>query len=146
MQLNAFGAVLRFALELEEEATRCYGEAGESVEDEGVRAAFAALHGEGAALRRRLERIRREQVNEMLLESIEGLDAAAYRAGVLPSGDDKARIAFALAIEQRAERFYRDAADRISIPEVVRSFTRLADQHAGRRTRLAEVEESLGAG
>ena len=139
MELNTFGALLKFALELEDGAARFYGEAAEAARDEALRGALAARAESTKRNRQRLERVRREQVNEMLLESIEGLRESDYRPAADPSalGD---LTASAAELESACERFYRDAAERLSIPEVVRSFQRLADAHARSRAQLGGTQ------
>jgi len=137
MELNTFGALLKFALELEEAAARFYEGAAKAAGDEVLRNALAARAASAKKNTQRLERVRREQVNEMLLESIEGLRESDYRAGedASPGAADDDLAASAAALEAACERFYRDAAERLSIPEVVRSFRRLADAHARNRAQ-----------
>ncbi len=142
MELNTFGALLKFALELEDAAARCYEEAAQAARDEALRSALAARAESTKRNRQRLERVRREQVNEMLLESIEGLRESDYRPAADPApgaaGEDL--TASAAELESACERFYRDAAERLSIPEVVRSFQRLADAHARSRAQLGGAQ------
>jgi rubrerythrin len=142
MELNTFGALLKFALELEEAAARFYEGAANAARDEALRNALAARAESAKKNTQRLERVRREQVNEMLLESIEGLRESDYRAGgdASPGAGDDDLTASAAALEAACERFYRDAAERLSIPEVVRSFRRLADAHARNRAELGRTQ------
>ena len=135
MELNTFGALLKFALGLEDAAARFYEEAAQAARDDALRSALAARAESTKRNRQRLERVRREQVNEMLLESIEGLREGDYRPAADPSALDDL-TASAAELESACERFYRDAAERLSIPEVVRSFQRLADAHARSRAQL----------
>jgi hypothetical protein len=129
MELNTLGAVVRFAISLEMQADSRY------VEWELARASDSVSEARAAAQRnlRALERIRREQVNEMLLEALTGLDSDEYE---LEAG---AAIS-ASSLESGLERFYRAAAARLSIPEVARSFARLADQHARQREVWRAIE------
>ncbi len=143
MELNTFGALLKFALALEDAAVRFYEEGAEASQTEPLRGTLAALAQAGKRNRQRLERVRREHVNEMLLESVEGLKAGDYQVGApVPSGacDGELRSS-AVSLEAVAERFYREAADRLSIPEVVRSFLRLADGHARTGNQLKGVPQ-----
>jgi hypothetical protein len=133
MELITFGAVLKFALDQEAAlAGFCAGAATASAEP--LRGVLADLAARGDANRRKLEQIRRQQVNEMLLEAIQGLNAADYQPD-LSAGD--ARTAAAGA-ETKLECFYRDAAARLSLPEAGRSFRRLADGHAQALARLTQ--------
>jgi rubrerythrin len=142
MELNTFGALLKFALELEEAAARFYEKAAKAARDEAPRSGLAARAESARKNRQRLERVRREQVNEMLLESIEGLRESDYRAGgdASAAAADDDLTASAAELEAACERFYRDAAERLSIPEVVRSFQGLADAHARNRAQLGGTQ------
>ena len=144
MELNTFGALLKFALELEDAAARFYEEGVKAARDEALRSGFAARVEWAKKNRQRLERVRREQVNEMLLESVEGLRESDYRAGgdASPGAADRELTASAAELESVCERFYRDAAERLSIPEVVRSFQRLADAHARSRAQLGGAQQT----
>ena len=74
--LNTFGAIMTFAIELERRLADYYGSAG-----------AAALAKAADKRRKKLERARRENVVEITLEPIAGLDAADY---ALELGDDSA--------------------------------------------------------
>ena len=132
MELGTFGAILKFALELEERAAGFY--------EAGARGGLAEVFGDlarGSRKRvRRLEQARRELVNEMILESITGLDAADYRLDLNTGAEEPDRLRLARALEETAARFYRDAAARMPIREVVRLFERLARENDKRRVRL----------
>ncbi len=134
MQLGTFGAILRFALQIEEEAAAFYAAA------EGP--PFEQLARQAERRRERLERARREGVQEMILEAISGLDDAAY---ALPAGGAAAgRLEQALALEERAGRFYRAAAERMPIRGVARLFRRLAQEHADQIVLLQSIEQVGG--
>jgi len=138
MELTTFGGLLKFALELEGAATQFYREAAPGRE---LKEGFAELRAEGEVNRRRLERLRRESVNEMLLESFEGLEGDDYRLELQlsPAMGDEQLGALAMRLEGVLERFYRAAAGRLSLPEVARGFARLAERHAQRKVKLGEI-------
>jgi rubrerythrin len=127
MELGTFGAILGFAMELEEEAARFYDSAARG---ELERVCVERARGARKHLRR-LERARRELVSEMILESITGLDSGDYAAsGDLDSETEKKTLlAQARDLEAAAARFYRDAATKMPIREVARLLRRLADEH-----------------
>ena len=82
--------------------------------------------GEGTrALSRRLERVRREQVNEMLLEPIPGLDPGDYVLPLETGGDnsEEALLTRALEAEETMARYYREAAEQMPVPEARRSLS-----------------------
>ena len=107
--LNAFGAIFSYAIELETRLRDYYQAAGDS-----ARAADADKR------RANLERVRRENVTEIKLEAIEGLDEADY---VLDFDGAAA------ALEQTAARFYEDTAPKINVREAQRALERAARQH-----------------
>ncbi|RLC90374.1 MAG: hypothetical protein DRI37_01585 [Chloroflexi bacterium] len=130
MNLGTFGAILRFAMELEEHAAVFYAAAAQT----GAEAPFEDF-ARGARKRlKRLERARREGISEMILESITGLDGDHY----LVSPGPGAGAAELPALEEAASCFYRDAAAKLPIREVVRLFERLAREHERQRARLEE--------
>jgi hypothetical protein len=125
MELNKFGVILKFALEMEERAAEFYEAAGNA-------APSLELKSAGQEARKnvlRLQRMRRELVNEMLLEAIGGFDYPLLPP--LPkAGADKEEIARqeeALRIFRRD--FYRTAARKIEIvsPAVSGVFMKMAD-------------------
>ncbi len=130
MNLGTFGAILRFAMELEEHAATFYAAAAQT----GAEAPFEAFARSARKRLKRLERARREGISEMILESITGLDGDHYRVSPGP-GTDAAEMP---ALEEAAVCFYRDAAAKLPIREVVRLFERLAREHERQRARLEE--------
>ena len=75
MELGTFGAIIRFALGLEEQAADFYS----AVPQGELAALFGPLAERSRERIKRLERARRELVSEMILESITGLDGADYQ-------------------------------------------------------------------
>jgi rubrerythrin len=132
MELGTFGAILGFALDLEERAAGFY-EAVAQGEREG---AFQDLAKGTHKRLERLERARREGVAEMILESITGLSDDAYQVDLAPGAGEVDRLRQAIALEETAARFYRDAAAKMPIKEIVRLFERLAKENDKRRAQL----------
>jgi len=137
MELNTFGAVLRFALDLESRLAAFHRDAAQAMGDASARGVLVELAEAGEQNTRTLERVRRQQVNEMLLEPIHDVDAAQYEPDLAsPAGED-GLLAAARRAESTAERFYHDMARLLSIPEVARSFSRMAEAHARNRQKLS---------
>lgn len=132
-ELNTFGAILRFAIEWEGRAVAFYEQAASS----GGQALFTELAQGSLRRLRRLEQARREGVAEMILEPIQGLDGDAYRVD-LDVQDQAGLVRQARALEEAAARFYRDAAEKLPIREVVRLFRQLAQESEQRREMLAQ--------
>ncbi len=132
IELNTFGAVLKFAIEWEKRAVAFY-EAGAR---NRLLAPFLELAQGSRKRLRRLEQARREGVAEMILEPISGLDGAAYHLELPPETDDLALWKQARTLEETAARFYQDAASRMPIREVARLLEGLAQENLWRRESL----------
>jgi hypothetical protein len=107
-ELTTFGAVIRFAAALERQATGHYVAwlAQDAGEARDLASSLASSHRRRAA---RLERLVREQLNEMLLEPIAGLRAERYLAEG-ESGDTPGAGA-SVAMEERLARLYSDLVE-----------------------------------
>lgn len=132
-ELGTFGAVLGFALELEGQTAAFY--------EAAARGSLAERFGELAARARkrqkRLERVRRENVSEMILESITGLEAAAYRVELDPEASEESLRRQAIALEDAAHRFYLDAGAKLPLKDVTRIFARMARENERHSAELA---------
>ncbi len=139
MELGTFGAILGFAIHLEKAAAEFY-EAAVTGGPTGLDASIRHLCGDlarGSQKRlRRLEQARRELVAEMILESISGLDGDDYTVEPGPVTDPAGLLHQAQALERAAASFYRDAAAKMPIREVVRLFERLAQENEQRIVQL----------
>jgi len=51
---------------------------------------------------------------------------------------------FAVKIEERGEKFYRETANRLNSPEVTRLFNKLADDEVQHRLTFAKMAQKLG--
>jgi rubrerythrin len=136
MELGTFGAILRFAMELEQQAADFYEEAAGGELEE----VFGELARGSRKRRNRLERARREMVVEMVLESITGLDGDTYSVSLSSEVDEAGLLRQARTLEETSARFYQDAADRMPIREVVRLFQRLARENEQRQAELDRLE------
>jgi rubrerythrin len=136
MDLATFGAIMSYALEIEERAFEFYTAAARGQLEE----VFSDLARASKKRAKRMERTRREGVAEMILEPITGLNGEDYLVGLSSEADEPALLKQALALTESATRFYRDAAAKLPIREVVRTFTRMADESEKHRSRLAELE------
>lgn len=113
--LNTFGAILSYAAEMEGQLRDYYAGIGNA---ERAKAADKR--------RAKLERVRRENVLEITLEPIAGLDAADYALDLADvSAEGQA------AVEDIAARFYRDVAPKINVRAAQRALERCGREHAG---------------
>lgn len=112
-QLNTFGAIMTYAIELEAQLVNYYTGIGD---DERTKAADKR--------RVNLERTRRENVTEIKLEAIDGLDAGDYELNLEDTSE-----AGQTAVEQTAAQFYADVAPKINVREAQRMLERCGKQH-----------------
>ena len=113
--LNTFGAVFTFAIELETRLSAYYGDIGD-----------ADMASAADKRRKKLERVRRENVVEITLEPITGLDADDY---ALDLSDRSAEGQVEAA--RKAAQFYVDAAPKINVRAAQRALERCGREHGG---------------
>ena len=137
-KLGTFGALMRFAAESEKDAAERYARWTDDADLGGRFAALADSHRKRAE---QLARMVQEQLNEMTLEPITGLDASDYLPPEdPPSGDDAAaRTAWARNLEERLARLYEDATRQAGhvLGGAARALQRLARQS---RRALEELD------
>lgn len=132
MELGTFGAVLGYALDIEQRSSAFFEEMVDRVVGQDVRAVFEAIMLKGQRRIRNLMRVRRENVTEMILEPIAGLDSDDYplKTGASPNADDNALVGIATALQETLKEFYVKAAAKISfLPEVTYEFEDLVAEH-----------------
>ncbi len=140
MPLTNFGAILNFAETLEKDDMGFYARAVGTLADGAHQALFEALAGEGKKNIALVQRTRRENVTEMILEPIQGLARGSYQVATNAMDTDDLVLA-AIALEQRAYHYYSDAADKIrALPEVSRALKMLAKK---RNKRLGKLQDAL---
>jgi hypothetical protein len=113
-ELNSFGSVLSFAIQLESDFHQYYQNAG-----------LTNAASDAEKRKSKLERARREYVVEITLEPITGLSQTDY---ALDYGDTSENGQKKLA--QTAAQFYADAAPNINVRQVQRILERCGQEHA----------------
>jgi len=146
MELGTLGAVLRFAIELEDRGTEFHQEAASLAKHSLAEGVFLALAEAKRKRKELLERSRRENINEMLLEPIAGLKGSDYLIETELSSKMGYYDALRLATEweENSQRFYLDGAGRLNLPEVTRVFEKLAEENADHKLRLESLHNELG--
>ena len=142
MPLTNFGAILNFAETIEKEDMAFYGRAAGQEAAESHRVLFEMMAKESKKNISLVQRTRRENVTEMILEPIRDFVRSSY-AMDLPDTADLALAGIldaALAIENRAIRYYTDAAEKIrALPEVSRALKTLAKKRTKRVDQLRRL-------
>lgn len=112
-QLNAFGAILTYAIDMEGQIADYY------------RPFDSARAADAGKRQSNLERVRRENVTEIKLEPIEGLDENDYALNLADTSAAGQR-----AVEATAARFYADCSPKLNVREAQRALDRAARQHS----------------
>lgn len=139
MELGTFGAIISFAMDLEQQAFNYY----EGLKQTGLSGLTSQLISGSQKRINRLHRIRQELVTEMILEPITGLDSATYELLIKPDLDDAGLLDQTVQLETNLHHFYSNTAHLIPMKEVERAFMRLAAEN---EKRLALVQKSYPNG
>jgi hypothetical protein len=141
LDLGTFGAIIKFALEIESSVSEFYGKAGEQTKDDMLGEILGDLVTRGQKRLKTLERVRRENVTEMILEPIEGLDSDSFaiETEVSQDVDDATIKTVAVSIETTLQKFYEAAATKIDfLPEPAYAFELLAEKNEETIKRFAD--------
>ena len=137
MELGTFGALISFALTLEEKAVEVYT----SLENSGSSSELNTLLRGTQKRLGRLKRIRQELVTEMILEPLSGVDSENYTIPVSPDLEEEELLALVIQIEENLHSFYSDTADLIPMKEAERAFHRLAEENLIRLSELKIISD-----
>ena len=140
MPLTNFGAILNFAEKVEQTDMDFYRQASEKTAAAPHQELLGSFARESKKHISLIQRTRRENVTEMILEPIRDFVRDSYQLTVDDAGamDGPAILAAAVKLERRAIDYYSDAAEKIrALPEVSRALKTLAKK---RTQRLGQVE------
>jgi rubrerythrin len=138
MKLGTAGAILAFAIELEAGSAEFYQGVASLAEDQARSELLSSLAEAKRERKKLLERSRREYLNEILLEPIDGLESSRYlgHTGVASEMDPGAARQVLEELEENSRRFYLEAAELIALPQIARVLRKLAQGNADHRLRL----------
>jgi hypothetical protein len=144
MVLSTFGAIMAFSFEMVQYALDTYKTAVKNSKNPILRETLEALLQEAKKNLVLMEQIRRENITEMILEPIYGLQREDYEMDipVFDQAQDVDLIKMALTLEKQMQNFFSDASVKISIPEVERIFRKIVQK---KKINLAKLE-GLGLG
>ncbi len=143
MELGTFGAVIKFALELEAMAAAFYETASAITSTEQLKIPFEAHIQKRLTRMETLKRLRRENTTEMILEPIHGLQDNEYRVkSECPEGcPDEELLKLASDLEERNQKFYQDAAKKIEfLIEPADIFDRFAEENGDNAQSLRKMK------
>ena len=108
--------------------------------------AFLAFAKENKRRKELLERVRRENITEMILEPITDLKRSDYLIEVKLDQDTSylAILGLAMEMEERAHRFYRESARKAKylLAEVSRTFEKIARERANHELKLKSLHDN----
>ncbi len=128
MPLENFGSILGFAEQLEKKACDFYQKAIQNPKDTAHKDLFEAFITDANKHIKIIERTRRENVTEMILEPIRDFTRAPFSGDFgQPEGMNTSEIVEAARrMEDQARRYYQTAAEKLKAqPEVSRVLKRI---------------------
>lgn len=130
MALGTFGAIMGFASEMVGRSLDIYKTAIEKAKDPVLKETLQGLLEEAKKNYSLMEQTRRENVTEMILEPIAGLQKDDYEIDIKLSGDTKNEdlLKMALTLEEKERQFFNDASGKLPLPEVSRIFRKIAQK------------------
>ena len=142
MPLENFGSVLNFAEELETQDQSFYKAVAANPSCSEHKAMFEQFAADAEKNIKNVQRTRRENVTEMILEPISDFVRAPFCeecAGADSMSADDA-LATARRLEERAVDYYTQAAEKIKKqPEVSRALKTICKKHKAHREQLAAL-------
>ena len=142
MPLENFGSILNFAEELEQQDEAFFTAAASNPACSEQKALFGQFAADAKKHIKNIQRTRRENVTEMILEPIKDF----VRAPFCEECEDAATMSAsevinaAKILEDRANRYYTEAAAKIkALPEVARALKIIGKKHTAHLQRLAEL-------
>ena len=142
MPLENFGSILNFAEELENQDAAFYTAVAANPACAEHKEIFEQFGADAKKNIKTVQRTRRENVTEMILEAIKDFTRTPYceecqGADIMAASEalDSAR-----KLEERAKRYYTEAAIKIkALPEVAHTLKTIAKKHTDHLKKLAEL-------
>ena len=139
-ECTTFGAVMRFALELEKGAAGIYEELAKAVPSAALLKELAEIHKKRGAM---LENMRQQKLNEMILEPIQDMKRENYiiDTNVPKVSDAKQAANVAMKVEEISSKFYSDASRSAKsiIAEAYRVMDKLSRDNLAYKAKLAAL-------
>ncbi len=145
MELRNFGSIMGFAAELEASDKRFYEAAAANPVCAEYRELLEALAADEKKNEKNMLRARREHVTEMVLEPITDFNSEPYESDreLRPDMGLEQIMARALELEEKAQRFYHQAAEKTKgLAEISRVLAKTGKKRADHK---AQLEAILGA-
>jgi hypothetical protein len=142
MVLSTFGAIMGFAAEWAGQTGETFKTLAQKTKVAALKETLLALAAEEMKNRSLMEKTRRENVTEMILEPVAGLQQEDYAVNLqgMDQTEDTGLLKIALLLQERERQFFRDASLKVPLPEVARIFRKIAQKKEENLTHL----QSLG--
>ena len=142
MALSTFGAIMGFAAEMVGQTKGAYETLVGKAKNPTLRETFQAFLREEDKTYSLMEKTRRENVTEMILEPITGLHQENYEITlkVQDQMEDSDLVKIGLVLEKREKLFFQDASSKVPLSEVARIFKKIVQKKEENLTKL----QSLG--
>jgi len=148
MDIPTFGALLRFAIELEEQHQIAYQEVAEKTDKAKIKETFLDLAQQNKKSRSQVEKLYQENIRSDMdigvQEPIPGLKRSDYLdESKLPSGaSGVAFLKLAVHGEERAQKFYLNSVLQVKArwPAIARSLDKLAREKLERKAKLESLD------
>jgi rubrerythrin len=139
MALTTFGAIMGFAGEITEKTGEIYKTLAKKAENLTLREVLQVLSAEEGKSHSLMEKTRRENVTEMILEPITGLRQEDYGIDlkVVDPMEDADLLRTALILEEREKKFFNDVSIKVPLPEVARIFRKMVQK---KQENLAKLQ------
>jgi hypothetical protein len=130
MTLGTFGAIMGFAAQIVGQTEESYKTSVQKAKGQTLREALQGLLQEEGKNRSLMEQIRRENVTEMILEPVTGLNQEDYEMNVKvqEGAQDADILKMVISLEAREKKFFQDASAKVPLPEVSRTFRKIAQR------------------
>lgn len=142
MPLENFGSILNFAEELEKQDEAFFSAVADNPACAKYKEMFEQFASDAGKNIKAVQRTRRENVTEMILEPIRDFTRAPFCEECAEAANMGIEDALATAnkLVDRAERYYTEAAEKIKAqPEVSRALKTICKKHKAHRAKLAAI-------
>lgn len=139
MELGTFGAILKFAYDLENSSISFYKNLSDKYQGDSKTLFSSFMDGSKKNLQV-LEKTRRMNIAEMILEAITGLDSDAYNVDLQIMDSFTDCIKKAITLEEKASAFYNEASNKLNfLPDVKRILEKLRKDRESRIPKLKNL-------
>jgi len=128
-----------FAAEITGQTGEIYKTLAQKAKDLTLREVLQVLSAEEGKSHSLMEKTRRENVTEMILEPISGLHQEDYGIDlkVVDPMEDADLLRAALVLEEREKKFFNDVSIKVPLPEVARIFRKMTQK---KQENLAKLQ------